>query len=293
VLVTVFNREAFLRECLESILASSFDDFEVIVVDDASTDKSVDIARQFVQADARVKVFVNERNLGDYPNRNRAASHASGKYLKYLDADDKIYSHTLSVMVAGMDAHPDAALGLSWNVIDPPREFPFVSSPRDAYVSHFLGTSVFGVGPSASIIRRDAFEEAGGFSGRQFVGDAELWMRLAEKWPVVSLPPALVWWRRHPAQESVAEKSNANLLSVRYDMEMATLDKTPLLSDAEKVEARKRIRRRFVRRILSLAVRDGRLAEALSGWRRAKLGVGDFVSAISRHSESVNRAPGG
>jgi hypothetical protein len=118
-------------------------------------------------------------------------------------------------------------------------------------------------------------------------------MRLAEKWPVVSLPPALVWWRRHPAQESVAEKSNANLLSVRYDMEMATLDNTPLLSDAEKVEARKRIRRRFVRRILSLAVREGRLAEALSGWRRAKLGVGDFVSAISRHSESVNRAPGG
>jgi glycosyltransferase involved in cell wall biosynthesis len=287
VLVTVFNREAFLRECLDSILASSFDDFEVIVVDDASTDKSVDIAREFAQADARVKVFVNERNLGDYPNRNRAASHASGKYLKYLDADDKIYSHALSVMVAGMEAHPDAALGLSWNIIDPPREFPFVSSPRDAYVSHFLGTSVFGVGPSASIISRAAFEEVGGFSGRQFVGDAELWMRLAERWPVVSFPPALVWWRRHPAQESVAEKSDTNLLSVRYDMEMATLEITSLLTSAEKKKAAMRIRRRFVRRLLSLAVREGRPAEALGGWRRAKLGVGDFVNAVSRRAESV------
>jgi glycosyltransferase involved in cell wall biosynthesis len=286
VLVTVFNREAFLGGCIDSILASTFRDFEVIVVDDASTDRSVDIAKQYALADPRVKVFVNERNLGDYPNRNRAASHASGRYLKYLDADDKIYTHTLSVMVAGMMTHPDAALGLSWNVIDPPREFPFASSPREAYAGHFLGTSVFGVGPSASIIRRTAFEQVGGFSGRQFVGDTDLWMRLAAKWPVVSLPPALVWWRRHPGQESVAEKADANLLLVRYEMELKTLDDTSLLSSPEKANAAARIRRRFVRRMMSLAVRERRFWDALRSWRSANLGVKDFVRAFSRRSEA-------
>jgi glycosyltransferase involved in cell wall biosynthesis len=287
VLGTVFNRETFLRGCLDSILASEFTDFEVIVVDDASTDKSVEIAMEYSQADARVKVFVNERNLGDYPNRNRAASHAAGRYLKYLDADDQIYPHTLGVMAAAMAAHPDAALGLSWNVIDPPRGFPFASTPRDAVVSHFLGKSVFGVGPSASIISRAAFETVGGFSGRQYVGDAELWMSLAERWPVVSLPPALVWWRRHPAQESVAEKADTNLLAVRYELELTMLQNTSLLSGAEKEAAAVRIRRRFIRRLLALAIREGRLAEALRAWHQSNLAIGDLVSAISRRSDSA------
>ena len=88
ILVTVYNREAYLAECLDSILSSNESDFEVIIVDDASSDRSVEIAEQYASRDPRVVLHENEKNLGDYGNRNRAASLASGKYLKYLDADD-------------------------------------------------------------------------------------------------------------------------------------------------------------------------------------------------------------
>ena len=78
VLVTVYNREAYLAETLRSILNSTFQDFEIVVVDDCSSDRSVDIARQFASKDNRIVVHVNKKNLGDYHNRNKAASLAKG-----------------------------------------------------------------------------------------------------------------------------------------------------------------------------------------------------------------------
>ena|SRR5674476_1029541 len=84
VLMTAYNREKYIAEAIESVLAQTFTDFELVVVDDGSKDHTVDIARRYSK-DPRVSVHINEKNLGDYPNRNRAASLARGRYLKYLD----------------------------------------------------------------------------------------------------------------------------------------------------------------------------------------------------------------
>lgn len=70
VLMTAYNRDKFIAEAIESVLASSFKDLELIIVDDCSTDKTLDIAKTFQQIDTRIKVFRNEENLGDYTNRN-------------------------------------------------------------------------------------------------------------------------------------------------------------------------------------------------------------------------------
>ena len=74
VLVTVYNREAYLAEALSSILQSQFSDFEVLVVDNSSSDASLSIARDFEATDQRVRVVANVRNLGQFENRTRAAS---------------------------------------------------------------------------------------------------------------------------------------------------------------------------------------------------------------------------
>jgi len=103
VLMTAYNREQFIAEAIESVLASTFTNFELIIVDDCSTDKTIEIAKKFEMIDSRVKVYKNDNNLGDYLNRNMSASFAKGKYLKYLDADDLIYPHGLEVMVAAME----------------------------------------------------------------------------------------------------------------------------------------------------------------------------------------------
>ena len=262
VLVTVFNRKDFLVACLDSILASSWTDFEVVVVDDQSSDGSYGIAMNYAERDPRVRVFCNVENLGDYSNRNQAARHAKGSYLKYVDADDLIYPHGLEVMVRAMQTHCDAALGLSWNQIDPPEPYPLAVSARESIRHHFLEKSALGCGPTGAIILREAFEKVGGFSGRQFVGDSELWLKLAELWPVISLPPALVWWRRHEGQQMCLEQSKPEVLTHRYKLQTEALMETRHLSSAEKRSAAQRLQQHHARRILRLALRAGRPAAA-------------------------------
>lgn len=277
VLMTVYNRAAYLADAVDSVLNSSFQDWELIIVDDQSQDRSVEIARAYALRDSRIRVFVNERNLGDYPNRNRAAAYAVGRYLKYVDSDDVLYPHSLEVMVKALLAHPEAALGLSWSVIDPPRPFPFVSPPVEVLRAHYLGRSVLGVGPSAAILRRDAFEALGGFSGRQFIGDTELWLKLAERWPVISLPPALVWWRQHAGQQMSIEQTRPEVLTIRYQFESALLESTDLLNHAEKNYARARLRHRHGRLLFSMAIRERHMITACALWRASGLNWLDFL----------------
>src|ERR1700730_17371732 len=90
-LMTAYNREKYIGQAIESVIASTFQNWELIIVDDGSKDKTVELAREYERSDSRIKVYLNEKNLGDYPNRNQAASYARGKYIKYIDADDSLY----------------------------------------------------------------------------------------------------------------------------------------------------------------------------------------------------------
>ena len=280
VLVTVFNREHILAETLASILDSSFRHFEVVVVDDCSGDGSVSIARAVAVSDTRIQVHVNDQNLGDYANRNRAASLAKGKYLKYLDADDLIYRHSLSTMVDVMERFPDAALALSRNVIDPDEPYPRLYSPKEFFREHYFGKSPIGVGPSAAIIRRECFEAVGGFSGRQFVGDTELWMKLAERWPIVTLPPALVWWRQHPGQQMQLELKRPDILNVRFQLELESVASTGHLSDSLKEQAKARLSHSHARRLLAMATKGRNRRAAWRLFRNSGLTFGQLVSGI-------------
>jgi len=93
ILMVTYNHEKFISEFIESILASTYQNWELIIVDDGSIDSTVEIAKSYEEKDKRINVYINETNLGDYPNRNKAASYANGKYLKYLDTDDLIHPY--------------------------------------------------------------------------------------------------------------------------------------------------------------------------------------------------------
>ena len=82
ILMTAYNREMFIAEAIESVLGSSYSNFELIIVDDCSVDETAKIARKYFETDQRIKLFVNETNQGQFKNRNIVASYASGKYLK-------------------------------------------------------------------------------------------------------------------------------------------------------------------------------------------------------------------
>src|SRR5678815_4561869 len=88
VVLTAYNREHYIAESIESVLAQSYGDFELIIVDDASSDRTAAIIESYARTDPRITMEVNDRNLGDYPNRRKAAGLARGRFLKYHDSDD-------------------------------------------------------------------------------------------------------------------------------------------------------------------------------------------------------------
>jgi len=201
VLMTSYNRQKYISQAIESVLASTFNNFELIITDDGSTDDTVRIANSYKAKDDRVKVFINEKNLGDYPNRNKAASHARGKYIKFLDADDLIYYYGLEVMVNYMEQFPDAGFGLA-SVVNDEKPFPIQISPRDAYLENFGKYRHFDRAPGSSIIKLDAFNKIGGFSGKRMIGDYEFWFKIARYFNMVKFPFDLYWNRIHQEQES-------------------------------------------------------------------------------------------
>ena len=165
VLMTAYNRENYIGAAIESVLSSTYKAFELIIVDDCSKDKTVEIARKYASLDQRVKVFVNEKNLGDYPNRNKAASYAKGKYLKYVDADDYIYPNGLEIIYSQMEKFPNASVGLFSLAQNSHTPFPILLKPSDSYIYNFLGQGLFHKAPLSAIFRKKAFEEVGGFGG--------------------------------------------------------------------------------------------------------------------------------
>ncbi|CAM3475652.1 glycosyltransferase family 2 protein [Aequorivita lipolytica] len=238
VLMTVYNREKYVAQAIESVIKSTFKNWELIIVDDGSNDASVKIARQYEAQDNRIKVYINENNLGDYPNRNKAASYAKGKYLKYVDSDDLMYPNGLEEMVYYMEQFPEAGYGLCLDIQDEDQIYPFQLSPPEAYKYHYFDLkSIFHKAPMSSIINRKSFEAIHGFSGKQHVGDVEIWHKLSQRFPVVLMPGALIWSREHDDQQMNDNMTNP-FIPFKYILitEALILSKNcPLNEDEKKI----------------------------------------------------------
>jgi glycosyltransferase involved in cell wall biosynthesis len=281
-LITVYNRERYLAETLSYIGNSSFSDFEVIVVDDHSSDGSLKVAHNAAESDSRIRIFQNKSNLGDYPNRMRAASLARGRYLKYVDSDDLIYQHSLAFMVDSMEKYPQAALGLAHSMPEDKSPYPWCLNSEQAYRKHFLGRGCLSCGPTGAIIRRDAFEEVGGFRGEWGVlSDIDLWYRMAARWSTVLLPPGLVWWRRHEGQEFSLGDADIVYLQCGYQLTTEVLRhyENPLSAD-DRDQALNRATQHFARKLWSLALRQGKATVALELYRKSELSLTDLAKGI-------------
>lgn len=209
VLMTAFNREKYISYAIESVLAQTYSNWELIIVDDLSTDRTLSIANDYSARDSRIFVYQNSKNLGDYVNRNMSASKATGKYLKYLDSDDFLYPWALELMVFMMEKNPEARWGLCSLPPDKNRPYPYLMSPRELYLNcYYNGATMLSKSPLSSIILKSAFDEVGGFSGKQHLGDFELWHALGRYYPLLLMPHGMVWYREHDQQESSDNRNN-------------------------------------------------------------------------------------
>lgn len=250
--MTSYNREQFIAEAIESVLTSTYTNFELIIVDDCSTDDTVGIAKSYERKDSRIKVYINERNLTQFVNRNKAASYAKGEYLKYVDSDDIMYPYTLQMMVDGMKQFPEAALGFCLKHGICKKPLPYQLEPLKSFRQHFFEGAPMFVGPSGLIIKRKVFESVNGFEEFGMPSDNHLTLKIASKFPVVAMPRDLFWWRIHEGQVFIQNKKNYYNILNNYNYVRDILINYSPLSEKENRRLLFNYKKRFVFHIFRL-----------------------------------------
>ena len=230
VLMTAYNREKYIAEAIESVLFSTYQNWELIIVDDYSTDNTIAIAKEFEKKDQRIRVYINEKNLGDYPNRNKAARYAKGKYLKYLDSDDKIFADGLEYCVTQMEKFPNASIGLvTFKKMD--RNSAFAMPGSNVIENHFFKEASLGIGPTGCIIKRECFEHSKGFDTRfKVASDNYFNIQMALIGDVVFMPYQFFYYRQHEGQE-INNSEGYLVYNFLYSKELFENNKLPLNAD--------------------------------------------------------------
>jgi glycosyltransferase involved in cell wall biosynthesis len=276
VLMTAYNREKFIAEAIESVLSSTYTNFELIIVDDCSNDKTVEIAKIYAAGDARIRVFVNEKNMDQFPNRNRAATYAKGKYIKYLDSDDKIYNWGLEYCVEMMEKYPDAGMGLL-KVKEEVKE-EYLTSKDAIHINYFF-CPILNIGPSGTILRRKSFEDIGYYKGDYGVpSDMYFNLKMASAYPIVLLDKEFFYYRVHAGQE-LQNKYSYVCYNYKYFNDALQIPSFPLSED-QKNFLIKKARRSFIKLFINYIKETRHLRNAIRAIHVSGLGWRGFLKGI-------------
>jgi glycosyltransferase involved in cell wall biosynthesis len=211
--IPTYNGDRFIAECLESILAQTFTNIEIIVIDDCSSDRTVAIAKSYAEGDPRVSVHLNSSRLGLVGNFNRCIAQAQGKYVCIFGQDDVMLPDNLSVKYETIESHPNVAFVHS-NVLR-------VYQDGKVFAEHWATTSASDYVQAGTqlltellagqnqiccpsvLVRKDCLDRLGGFDERLFFAcDWEMWMRLCADYDVACLGRPLIKFRRHGGTET-------------------------------------------------------------------------------------------
>ena len=205
VIIALYNKGELVKRAIGSVFAQTFQDFEIIVVDDCSTDDGPARVREF--SDPRLRLIRTERNRGPGLARDTGIRASSAELIAFLDADDEWRPGFLERCVRFLEAHPEAGLvATGYERSEKGGRHPVVMETAEGVVENpfalFKGT--FFVGTSALVIRKEAYFGTGGFDPRLRMGeDVNLWIRVAMRYPIGYIPEALaIYHLEHPNRES-------------------------------------------------------------------------------------------
>jgi glycosyltransferase involved in cell wall biosynthesis len=202
VVMTVFNTQRYVGEAIQSVLGQTFGDFEFIIIDDGSTDRSAAIIREFGSRDSRIR-FVSRPNTGIVAAANEGIGMARGRYLARMDSDDVCLPQRFETQVRYLDAHPECVLvGSRVTVVDPYGSPVFESGQKlthEEIDAELLGSGGgWAIVQPSAMMRTEAVRRVGAYRGRHNVSeDQDLFLRLAEVGRVANLPEPLLLYRRH------------------------------------------------------------------------------------------------
>lgn len=216
--IPTYNNASFIAETLESALAQSFTDFELLVRDDCSTDNTREIVDNYRQLDRRIKLTVNCENLGMVNNWNAVLSEARGEYVRFLFGDDLLASaDAIREMVVQLDADPGISLIASARYLVDERSVKTATAAAFSGSRSFIGTDVVNrclfeqknlIGEPSIVMFRKS-QACRGFDPNfsQFV-DMEMWFHLLEQGKFYFINEPLASFRIHSEQQTKRNVSN-------------------------------------------------------------------------------------
>jgi hypothetical protein len=210
------DAEKYVSRAIASVLNQSITDFEVIVVDDASTDSTAAIVQGF--NDRRVRYSRVQHQAGPGGARNEGLRLARGPYAAFLDADDVAYRHRLAAQLAYMEARPKTALlGAGYDVIDAEDAvLNTITLPNGTASVRLKMLFDNVVATSLAFARRDVLLELGAFDERLRIGeDHDMWGRVASRYPIARLPEVLGAYRQHAGGTYSAGSGHADATRAR------------------------------------------------------------------------------
>jgi glycosyltransferase involved in cell wall biosynthesis len=275
VVIPAFNAEEFIGNALESVLAGTCLPAEIIVVDDGSSDRTVEIARSY-----GVRTIVQTSNGGPSAARNAGVAATRQPWIAFLDADDVWHTEKLALQWAAIQHWPaagvcitdydvvgtDGAVRLQCETLADPGYRTMTPSARSGSAALFersafclgLVRSMF-VRQSSALVRRDVFFACGGYNGRYRIGeDYDFFLRLSGHAPAISIERALVKYLRHDASLSADPLAEIAAIDAIWDHISADPQRYP----NEALGAIRRRRVATVRGGALLALRLGRIREA-------------------------------
>lgn len=292
VLLTAYNRESYVGAAIESVLAQTCGDFELIICDDRSTDGTADIVADYARREARIRFSVNAVNLGDYENRFHAATLAQAPYLKYHDSDDLMYPHCLAAMLEPLEREPRAAFALSAAGYWPGGACPMLLTPQLAYEREFLGSGLFQLGPASALFRTSAFRELGGFPRCGPPSDFLFWIKACAKVNVLLVSGDLYYYRVHAGQVVVEGTTGSSATPFDLAFANASAAAWAMLNSAEcplRGAALDQAKRNFLFTQVRGAFRQarrGRVAAAATTLKLLKVTPADWARYLRRPRRS-------
>ena len=225
--IPTYNGAKYLRECLDSILAQTFTDFEVLLVDDQSSDETLSIVQEYAAKDERIYVKQNEQNLGLVGNWNRCIELAQGEWIKFVFQDDLIAPECLEKMLAV--SKPNSSIiccrrnFILENSIPENMKIFFqniftlenlFSQSTEISASDYCEAVLNNIGynyvgePTAVMLRRDVFHKFGTFNPHLVqICDFEYWTRIAVNTGIIYVPDTLATFRVHSNATSAKNHS--------------------------------------------------------------------------------------
>lgn len=200
VCMAVFNAQRYVAEAIDCILAQTMQDFELICLDDGSSDRSLRVLREYSQRDERIRV-ITRKNAGVVVTTNELNTLARGSYTARMDADDWCEPTRLQKQADFLDANPNVVAvssalartdpyGMICHISDPPPDHATIDA---ALIQGRLDVFCHG----ASMMRREAFMAIGGLRPLEPMDDLDLFLRLAEVGDLANLTEPLYRYRRH------------------------------------------------------------------------------------------------